>query len=352
MLESIHAGLDNMTISYANKRAGIANPIITPPASNLLFASDFTGAPSFGAWEVDGGTATRKLTGVDAATGYRWPTSGLGGNQNPGGCYGSSVIMIKNGVAAADVVTNNASYGSVNIGSEIGPSGGAENYLEMIMLDGAAFSGQIDLQFGRVSGGGYIPPDMTNLYMSYYFKFPASVFSALTANQSAILWDFKSGGYGGLYGGDFRLLNYLRKSSNGNIYSHVRADRSANGTMTNAPDGILPFVTTAGVFWYWDETDKTVPIPADTWVKFELFINRHEKTGIVLTAINDQIACRHVGRTLGEFGNVWGRLFPMLCYSYAAQTSVKVCQFRFRDYPPAGSVLQILAANLLDRYAA
>ena len=59
-------------------------PIIIPPTSNLLFSSNFAEAPSFGEWVVEG-VATRQISGVDSDTGFRWPTSGLGNAQAPGG---------------------------------------------------------------------------------------------------------------------------------------------------------------------------------------------------------------------------------------------------------------------------
>ena len=120
------------------------------------------------------------------------------------------------------------------------------------------------------------------------------------------------------------------------------------------PSGILPFsgVATDSYFSkYWQEIDKSITVPVDQWNKLEIYIYRHPKNGIVLSAINDQIVCFHVGRTLGEFGYKWGRLFPFLLYSGTGDTSGEMCRPRFRDYPPAGSVLQMPASKLLDRYA-
>lgn len=349
-----------MTINYINKKPGISDLVITPPASNLLFSSNFSGAPNLAAWAVSG-TAARNLSGTDTETGFTWPTSGMGFQAL--GSYGSSIILINNYATAATVVAGANNYGTVTIQSEPGPDGPNENVIRLNLLDSGlinngsnvAFGGQMHIQIGRVTDGISPGVDLDNLYMTYYFKRSSTLFNSMATNNVAVQWDFKSGGYNNLYGGDFRMYMDLYKHSNGNVYSAFIADRAANGSMTAAPDGILPFNIIPGdstsAFRYWREANDSVAILPDVWNKLEIFINRHEKNGVLLSAINDQIVCKHVGRTLGEFGNIWGRLFALSCYGNSFQSDNSMCRFRCRDYPPAGSVLQIPAAILLDRYA-
>lgn len=336
-------------------------PIITPAVSNILFSSNFASATALSAWSSASGEARKQFSGVDAETGFRWPTEGL--PRDPGlQSYGANIVIFHNYNTAATIVASPNSYGTVTIDSAIGPFGASVNQMTITLLDSGLidngsnvpYGAQMHLEIPRVSGSGYVPPDIPDIYMSYWFKRPASMLSAMPVGQASVQWDFKSGGYNNEYGGDFRIVQELYKGADGLLYSLIRADRAANGTMTTDPGGILPFdaINSSGVFRYWQEIDKAVSVPVDTWNKLEIYIHRHQTNGICLAAINDNITCYHVGRTLGEFENPWGRMYVVSDYSPVVPNSHTVCMLRIHDYPPAGSVLQMPAASLLYRYAA
>ena len=119
--------------------------------------------------------------------------------------------------------------------------------------------------------------------------------------------------------------------------------------MTTDPSGILSFASNDGIK-YWQESNKSVPVVLDAWNKCEIYIHRHQKNGIVLIAMNDQIICYQVGRTMGEFGYQWGRIMVQNIYGHHKIGSVELARVGMWNYPPIGSVLNAHAASLLYRY--
>jgi hypothetical protein len=69
--------------------------------------------------------------------------------------------------------------------------------------------------------------------------------------------------------------------------------------------------------------------------------------GLCLWAIDDQIACAHQGRTLGEYNNQWGRLMLFGIYNSYGPGSGSIVRHEAWDFPKNGSVLQDLARKML-----
>ncbi|SDX24219.1 hypothetical protein [Nitrosomonas oligotropha] len=339
--------IDNATISVVKT----INPPI--PASTQLFASNFK--VSISAFAT-GGRAS--FSGTDTDTGYVWPFSGGGSNQALKSVL-SDCLLINNYVSGGITAANAGSYGRATIRDAVGAPGEKELFLEL--LDSGAidrvdhtnqpFGAQLDLEFSRIQDGmSPLPPDFNDLYVSHYFKFPASIATDLAVGGYTTIFDIKSGGYTNLYNGDNRITVGLIKGADGNLYTRTDGDRNANGSViATSPDGILPWVYD-GTFSYWRETFKSFPITLDAWHKFEIYIHRDAKNGICLVSIDDTIVCYHVGRTLGEFGLPWGRIFPFLIYGNHGPGKGSVRRLRVHDYPPNGSALQLPAASLLYRY--
>ncbi|MBS0299975.1 MAG: hypothetical protein JSR32_08645 [Proteobacteria bacterium] len=186
--------------------------------------------------------------------------------------------------------------------------------------------------------------------MRYYFKHPTTAGSTLPNDGLLTVSDFKPSGYGGTFGGDFRIFTSIEKDSSGNLMWRVTADRASYATPStpaNAPDGIKPFVSISGSFWYWKETNKVIPVTFNAWHKFELYIHWHATKGLCLWAIDDQIACAHQGRTLGEYNNQWGRLMLFGIYNSYGPGSGSIVRHEAWDFPKNGSVLQDLARKML-----
>jgi len=312
------------------------------------FATKTSGSTPSSAWDT--------ISGTDNSTGFAWPgISASLPNSVPGAPLNinwSSVILQNNYASTMAAVS---SYGTAVIQDTVGPDGTIEKELALNLIDtgqinngsNQPFGGQIWFLLNRISSGTTISAsDINDIYVSYYFKHPSSMGSTLPNSGRLVISDFKSGGYGGLYGGDFRVSTTIEKDSSGNLMWRAIADRAGNATPAAAPDGIKSF-DTSGNFWYWKETNKVIPVTFNVWHKFELYIHRHATKGLVLWAIDDQIACAHQGRTLGEYGNQWGRFMLFGIYSSYGPGSGSVVRPEIWDFPKNGSVLQSNARKML-----
>jgi len=341
--------IDNTTISVVKT---FSPPV---PVSNLLFASNFAANTSLAPFTY-GAQGRAFFSGTDAGTGFAWPVSGGGSGQALNTLWTDCYLIPYTGTTLTAGNINN--YGRATIRAVTGPDGTTENELFLELLDAGliatgtanvAYGAQMPFEFLRITDGTPTPPALDDIYISYYFKRPGSLLTDLPTGGNATISILKTGGHDGLYGGDLRILLNIFKDAAGNLYWKTECDRDANGTMTTDPSGILSF-DMGGSFKYWKESNKSVPVVLDAWNKCEIYIHRHAKNGIVLIAINDQIICYHVGRTLGEFGYQWGRIMIQNVYGSHKIGSAEVVRVRVRDYPPAGSALQLPAASLLYKY--
>lgn len=350
-----------MTINKKTIISGISDLELHNFVPAKLFASNFaaSSAKDSFATKTSGSapsTAWDTISGIDNSTGFTWPGQSANfPNAMPGAPLDtnwSMVQLINNYATTMGTVSN---YGTAVIQDTTGPDGTTEKELALNLIDtgqrdngaNVGFGGQMWLTLNRISSSTVIPgSDINDIYVAYYFKHPASIGSTLPNSGRSIISDFKSGGYGGLYGGDFRLATAIEKDSAGNLLWRVIADRNGNGSGIISPDGIKPF-DTSGNFWYWKETNKVIPVTFNAWHKFELYVHRHATKGICLWAIDDQIACAHQGRTLGEYGNQWGRFMLFGIYHQGGPGSGSIVRPEVWDFPKNGSVLQDLARKML-----
>lgn len=342
-------------------------PIIIPPTSTLLFSSNFAGAISLNPL-----SSSQVLVGTDNETGQLFPINN-GTNQGAMGLLLVSITRNQPDSTAAEIAANRDGYGYAAIQDITGPDSATEKALYLELRDAGfiktgsnrAWGGQMHITFQRITNGTNVAAlaDLDDVYCSYYFKRPAALAASMAVGDRVVQWDYKTGGYNNLFGGSLRLVGYLQKAADGNLYSFIRADRDANANPPIAPDGISPFPYVAGSpgATYWEEYNTTTAVPLDVWNKIEIYIHKHNSRGICLVAYNGVIVCAHVGRTRSEYADLydedWGRMYPFLIYSgntlvTPGLTSGSMCRLRFRDYPPDDSVLQMPAANLLYRYAA
>ena len=294
-------------------------PIIIPPTSTLLFSSNFAGAIS-----LNPSTSASIFVGTDSETGQLFPINN-GTHQGGLGLRNVTIIRIANGASVADIAANQNSYAFAAIQNTTGPDNTTEKELFLELRDtgfiktgsNTPWGGQTHLMMERITTGTDVAAlaDLDDVYFSYYFKRPAALLTSMAVGERTTQWDFKTGGYNNTFGGSMRILGYLQKAADGNLYSVTKADRDANANPPIAPDGISPFPYVSGSpgATYWDEFDTTTAIPLDVWNKLEVYIHKHNKNGICLVAYNDVIVCAHVGRTRSEYadlyGEDWGRMF-------------------------------------------
>lgn len=351
-----------MTINNKTILSGISDAPLNNFVPTKLFASNFaagttkdnfagktSGSAPSNAWDT--------ISGIDNSTGFTWPGQSANmPNAMPGtplNINWSTVLLINNYATTMGTVSD---YGTATIQDTTGPDGTTEKELALNLKDtglinngsNVGFGGQMWLLLNRISTGTVIPAsDINDIYVGYHFKHPASMGSTLPNSGRMIISDFKSGGDAGLYGGDFRILTAIEKDASGNLMWRAMADRGGNTTKTVAPDGIKPFDATSGNFLYWRETNKVLPVTFNVWHKYELYIHRHATKGLALWAIDDQVICAHQGRTLGEYGNQWGRFMPFGIYTSAGPGSGSIVRPEIWDFPKNGSVLQDFARKML-----
>lgn len=321
--------------------------------STILFKTDFTNTSKTG-YITSGASSKDKLSGAN--NGYAWPVSGGGSNQSLNAL--EAYVQLINDF---DPVTtaNNASYGTCQILPVNDLPGYSGNQLSLVLLDtgflangvNTPFDGQNDFIFSRAADGSVVPPDLTDLYLKYYIKFPGSLYTALQAGVSnhdrAILTEWKEGGWVSPwdsvvhYVGSMRINIAIQKAANGVMYINTHADQGANG----AGVGLIPSTIDKSAPWsvtaadYWSVDSYAAPIVFDQWMKVEYYMHRHETAGRFKAAIDGNIVCDYTGRTLGQYRCPIGRLMPWMAYSGAGPCAVSGCDLEIRDLPPTGSVL-------------
>lgn len=316
------------------------------PASTILFETDFTDTTLAG-YTATGSSknAFNNITGAN--NGYTWPHIG-GGSLQLLQALTTYVQLIHNydNLSLANV----PNYGACTITPVTDLPGYAGNALNLSVFDSGylnhgineEFGAQNDFIFIRVTDGtSPLPDDLTNLYTCCYIKYPSTLRTALLAlgggsRGRAITWEFKTGGYAGLYGGDFRINLALERAGDGTFFWNTHADKNSNGTMTSDAALSAKWIATDP---YWSVDNTLVPVLWDTWMKIEVFMHRHATSGRLKVAVNDGVICNYTGRTLGEYGLPVGRFMPIIGYSAAGVTSVSACDLEIRDFPPPGSVL-------------
>ena len=149
-------------------------------------------------------------------------------------------------------------------------------------------------------------PDVTDLYVTYWFKHQANLAEKLDTGVSSGNWrmqfEFKTGGYQNAYPGDNRIATNVMKDSNGSLYWNTKGDNVANGPWPRVD--------------YWSVANHTVPVPIDTWFKYELFWHRSSGSdGRFWSAVNGQVIVDHHGPNMGDHGLPITRIMIETAYS-------------------------------------
>ena len=148
--------------------------------------------------------------------------------------------------------------------------------------------------------------DVTDLYVTYWFKHQADLARQLDDTVSAGNWralfEFKTGGYLNAYPGDYRISTLVMKGADGSLYWNTKGDNVANGPWPRVD--------------YWVEANHTVPVPVDTWFKFEGYWHRSSgNDGRYWAAVNGQVIVDHHGPNMGDQGLPITRIFITNPYS-------------------------------------
>ncbi len=319
-----------------------------PPAieSTILFKSNFNYATH------DNGAVNAGyyiISGTETDTGFAWPGRSA---SYPNAATSSPMQIVQSCVECIHDVTT-VTTGNINtlfgasFPSETGPSGGTEKILLLEMKDAGLVSWDAQMwlllqrHFANTSPRSH---DIDDFYVRYYFKYPTDL-NSLANGGEIILLNEKTGGYwnGSQYhwGGDMRFsVRIKRPSAGGALYWSVEVDCGANGNSA----GITTH--TNGASWsvddeYWKFNDSSaVPVPVNQWGKLELYTHKDQEHGFLCLAIDDQIVCRRVNRTRGEYNLPRGRMMLAgIYYTGTSPMNLRIAQLECRDYPPDTSVL-------------
>ena len=272
-----------------------------PPASSsatLLFKSNFGPGVKlddtpygFSTSSGGGGGAWQKITGTDSETGFTWPVRALGS-------IFSGVQLI-----TVDPVTPSTINDHITVEiRQVRGSKGTPVYELFQNVKKKAPMGAVPVGKGAAQAPFIIQRpwtigDVTDLYVTYWFKHQANLAATLDPTVSSGNWrvqfEFKTGGATnpstGLpyYGGDYRIATNVMKYSDGSLYWNTKGDNVANGPWPRVD--------------YWSVANHTVPVPIDTWFKYELFWHRSSGSdGRFWSAVNGQVIVDHHGPNMGK----------------------------------------------------
>jgi hypothetical protein len=269
-------------------------------AAKLLFKSNFGSGVSLGMptkfYSNGSGTgAWQSITGTDKETGYTWPITALGATFS-----GVQLIVI-------DPVTSSTigNYISNEIRSVTGPNGKPINGLyQNVKIKGPV--GQAGSQDSLLIQRPWTIGDVNDLYITYWFKYPADLASKLDSTVSSGNWrmqsGFKTGGYNNTHAGDYRIETHVMKGVDGVLYWMTKADNVANGPWPRVD--------------YWRENNYAVPVPLDTWFKYEVYWHRSSGSdGRYWAAVNGEVIVDHYGPNMGDYNLPITRIFVNNSYS-------------------------------------
>ena len=296
-------GTGNAAASASSQPASVS-----APTANVLFKSNFDPGVSLGvpyAFATGGttGYAWQDITGPDHETGYTWPPA----------IFGASFTKVQ--LITVDPVTasNVGDYVTAEIRQVPGPTGSPvyELFQNVKIKSPVGHGGtQAPLVINRPWTVG----DVNDFYVTYWFKHQADLLTQLDTTVQTdgsvgnwrTLFEFKTGGYNNLYGGDYRITTYVMKDrTDGTLYWQTNGDNQANGAYDAAHKVI-----------YWTAENRSVPVPIDQWFKFEGYWHRSGGAdGRYWAAVNGQVIVDHHGPNMGDFGLPITRIFLTNPYS-------------------------------------
>lgn len=266
--------------------------------SKLLFKTNFGPGIALGipyGYYTNGKGAWQDITGTDQNTGFSWPVSVLGSNF-------SGVQLITHEAITPLTIENHISN---EIREVVGPNGNLVHELYQSVKIKAPV-GEGGAQAPLLIRRSHTIGDVTDLYISYWFKHQADLETQLDNTVSSGNWrvqfEFKTGGYENTGNGDYRIQTTILKGTDGKLYWMSKGDNVANGPWPRID--------------YWIERNHTVPVPIDKWFKYEVFWHRSNGAdGRYWSAINGEVVVDHWGPNMGDYNLPINRIFIVNPYS-------------------------------------
>lgn len=265
-------------------------------AATLLFKTDFgpnvtlgdpTGFSANGAWQ--------HLKGTDTASGFNFSSKPLEAD-----IFGIQWITV-------DPITPETlgDYITTGIRPVTGPEGASTHELfQTVKIKAPVGAGGSQAPF--LIQRGWDKGEVTDLYVSYWFKHQDDLLTQLDASVPGgnwrVLYEFKTGGYLNNWPGDYRITIMVMKLTDGKLMWRTKADNQANGPFADKTD--------------WIEDNTTVPVPVGTWFFFEGYWHRSAGSdGRYWGAVNGRVIVDHRGPNMGEYNLPITRIFITNPYS-------------------------------------
>jgi hypothetical protein len=149
-----------------------------------------------------------------------------------------------------------------------------------------------------------------DLYTSEWIKFQPDLASQLIPGQNPdgtygnwrALFEWKTGGQGTSYGGDYRIKVEVHMDSSGHLFWSSAGDNNANGP--------YPFQT------FWQSVNHTVPVVAGQWFHLETFTHRATGSdGEFWAKVDGQTIVDHVGPNIGVNNDPINRIMLSQVYT-------------------------------------
>lgn len=292
-------------------------PVINVGSAGMIFKTSFgngadvvlnppTSITDFQAWQ--------RFSGTDTASGYSFPfISGLGAK--------SEMILQLIGPYGYNRVALNSSNVNTYFGNKIqtvvGPKGNMVRELFLNLAQKDEPVGQAGSQVPFLINRPWTIGDTGDVYLSFWYKFPADLASKLDPLVSSgnwrVLFEWKTGGYENTYKGDYRMQTTVLKGKDGTLHWISAWDNNANmsaKTDKNKDGSPWSFKT------FWSESNYTVPVPVGKWFKFEVFWHRSTGSdGRYWVAVNGQTLFNHSGANMGDYGLPINRIMVNNAYS-------------------------------------
>lgn len=285
---------------------------VAAPTSSLQFATNFGPSVSLGA----------------TPPGYDWQLfSGQDrGFSFTGGPFGG-VVVLQVAIDPGDAMANTI----VNIAGPFGPNVYAlQMNVTISDAPGPTYGvtqDQFLTQITTSSQAAALNSGSEKCYYRLYRKFPSNLVSVMAADAPntnfQVVSEIKTGGNGGLFGGDYRLIvTVFYEGSAPNLYWNIKADNVANGGLTTAT--------------FWTLNNKTVAVPVGSWFAFEFFWDRPNAR--VWMSINGVNVYDINGQTMyGQDNQMINRIFWADNYGNAINEQITLFEV-YDDFPADASV--------------
>jgi hypothetical protein len=303
-----------------------------PPRGQLLFSSGFEGAftfvPPVDCW---GTGCWQEIAGLDSVTQFSWPITLWGGQ--------SKILMLTDPVTITPLTLGN--YIVNRIDTVTGHRGDQTRVLYQEISRNVNGTGPMGTSPEQNELQLLPKADTGDLYVSYWVKLQPdlaakmnnlpdgpgisgggtwrSFFALKTGGQTA--WGDPADD------GDYRVEAYVMTYGGGQPYWTILGDNNAGG-------GAPPVNN-------WSVENRSVPVPAGQWFKFEFFWHRSSGAdGRVWMAVNGQVVANRLGANVGAWNMPVNRIMAPMVYSGSAMPIYQWIDDLevWNGFPPQGTV--------------